>query len=237
MRWENGIATLALLAAWLPACAQQPGQVQLNIEQANRTLTVSAEDQVSAEPDVAILHVGFQTLPMDAKEAYAEGAKTSNDIVNALKQAGIADSAIHSEWQRLDSVYGKPHRFTLTQQWTVKATPQRAAEILDVAVNAGANNSGQIEWTVANMQALQDRVLEGAAARARAQAAVLASGMGVKLGALVYVTNQVSAPVFPVRPFVRMAEAAPQAAAAPPLAIEPNLVTQSASVYAVFAIE
>ena len=120
----------------------------------------------------------------------------------------------------------------------MKVKPERAAEILDVAVTAGATDSGQIDWAVENEQALEDKALEGAAERARAQAAVLAKGMGVKLGALVYVSNQVSAPMYPVRAYAN--NAAPMAAmAAPqqPLAIEPRKVVSSANVYAVFAIE
>lgn len=236
MSFMRELAIVGLLAGGVAAGAQQT-QVQLQIEPQNRTLTVTAQDEVSVDPDVAILHVGFQTLPADAKEAYAAGAKTSNDIVNALKQAGIAESAIHSQWQQLESVYGKPHKFMLVQQWTVKTTPARAAEILDVAVSAGANNSGDIDWTVENEQALADRALAGAAERARAQAAVLAKGMGVNLGKLIYASNELSAPVFPVRPLARFAAAEAKAPEAPPLAIEPHKVTRSASVYAVFAIE
>ncbi len=235
MLMRNGFAALAMLAGWTLAVAQQPGQPQLKIEPTNRTLTVSAENTVTVEPDVAILHVGFETQPTDAKSAYAAGTAASNAIINAIKQAGVPESAIRSEWQHLNSVYDKPHKFTLQQQWTVRVKPERAAEILDVAVTAGANNSGQIDWAVENEQALQDKALEGAAARVRAQAAVLARGMGVKLGTLVYVSNQVSSPVMPVRMYAM--KAAPMAGAPQPLAIEPHKVSSSANVYAVFAIE
>lgn len=236
MLLKQGIATIALFAGCLAATGQQPGQVELKIEPTNRTLTVNAQNQVSVDPDVAILHVGFETQPSDAKAAYASGAETSNAIVNALKQAGIAQDAIHSEWQRLNSVYQKPHKFTLQQQWTVKVKPERAAEILDVAVTAGATDSGQIDWTVENEQALEDKALEGAAARSRAQAEVLAKGMGVKLGALIYVSNQVSSPITPIRAYAMKAQTL-AGAPPPPLAIEPHKVERTASVYAVFAIE
>ena len=115
--------------------------------------------RVTVEPEVAILHVGFQTQPSDAKATYAAGAQTSNAIVTALKQAGIPETSIRSEWQRLDGAYGKPHKFTLAQQWTVRVPPERAAEILDVAVTAGATDSGQIDWAVENEQALADKAL------------------------------------------------------------------------------
>jgi hypothetical protein len=234
---KQAIAAFALLAGCVAAIAQQTSQVQLKIEPTNPTLTVSAEGRVTVDPDVAILHIGFQTQPTDVKSAYAGGAKISNDIINALKQAGIPETSIRSEWQRLDSASGKPHKFTLVQQWTVKTPPERAAEILDIAVAAGATDSGQIDWTVQDERALEDQALDQAAARARADAAVLAKGMGVHLGALVYVTNQISEQRF-VAAYAN--NGAPGGAfAAPPmtLAIEPRKVSREAAVYAVFAIE
>lgn len=234
---KKGIAMLALLAVCVAARAQQTSQVQLKIEPANRTLTVSAEGRVTVDPDVAILHIGFQTQPTDAKSAYAAGAKTSNDIINALKQAGIPETAIRSEWQRLDSASGKPHKFTLSQQWTVKTPPERAAEILDIAVGAGATDSGQIDWTVRDERALEDQALEQAASRARSEAEVLAKGMGVHLGALVYVTNQISTQTYMAAYANNGAPTGAFAAAPMTLAIEPRKVSREATVYAVFAIE
>jgi uncharacterized protein len=233
---RNGIAMIALLTGCVAAGAQQTCQVQLKIEPSNRTLTVSTEDRVTVDPDVAILHVGFQTQPKDAKGASAAGTATSNAIVSALKQAGVPESSIQSESQRINGVYGQPHKFTLQQQWTVRVKPERVAEILDVAVTAGATDSGQIDWTVENEHALEEKALENATARARAQADVLAKGMGVKLGALIYVSNLVSSPVTPVRPLaMELSRAA--VAPPPPLAIEPHKVERTASVYAVYAIE
>jgi len=230
------LAASALLATLLSAGAQQPGQPQLKIDSANRTLTVSAEEQVSVEPEVAILHVGFDTQLGDAKSVYADGAATSNAIISALKQAGIPDSAIRSESQYLQRDFTKPHKFKLTQQWTVRTTPERSAEILDIAITAGATNSGEIEWTVKDERALEEQALDRAAARAKENAAVLAKGMGVRLGALVYASNQISTPSFP-RPMVRAFGMAGKAEAAPPLAIEPQKVSRAASVYAVYLIE
>lgn len=234
MSIRSGFAMSALLAACAVTVAQQPGQPELKIDSANRTLMVSAQDTVTVEPEVAILHVGFETQPADAKSAYAQGTTTSNAIINALKQAGVPASAIRSEWQHLNSVYDKPHKFTLQQQWTVRVKPAQAAEMLDVAVSAGATNSGQIDWTVDDEQVLQDKALEGAAGRARSQAAILARGMGVKLGGLVYVSNLFAPSATPMRMF---AKAAPMANAAQPLEIEPHKVSSTATVYAVFAIE
>jgi uncharacterized protein len=241
MPLKHVLAAIALIAGCTSAVAQQTSQVQLKIEAANRTLTVSAEGRVTADPELAILHIGFETQPSDAKTAYATGAKTSNEIVSALKQAGIPETSIRSESQRLNSIGYKTHKFKLVQQWTVKTPPERAAEILDVAVSAGATDSGQIDWTVKDEKALEDQALEKASARARSDAEVLAKGMGVHLGALIYITNQISVPQEAYqRAFANnsggfMAQTTMETQAH--LAIEPRKVSRMASVYAVFAIE
>jgi uncharacterized protein len=230
MQRDLAFIASTLFLAIIPAAAQQPTQPQLKVDSSNRTLTVT--DSVSVEPDQAVLHIGFVTQPQDAKSAYAEGSRASNAIITALKQAGVPESAIRSESQYLDRDWStKLRKYTLHQDWTVKVAPEHAAEILDAAINAGATSSGQIEWTVKDEKALEAQ----APARARADAEVLAKGMAVRLGALVYVSNQMSAPSFP-RPMPMMAMKAANADAQP-LAIEPHQVSREATVYAVFAIE
>jgi hypothetical protein len=241
MYFKQAIAAFALLGGSM-AAAQQTTQVQLKIEPSNRTLTVSAEERVTADPEIAILHIGFETKPSDAKTAYEAGAKTSNEIINALKQAGIPETSIRSESQHLDRVYSGAHKFKLVQQWTVKTPPERVAEILDVAVGAGGTDSGEIDWIVKDDKALEELALEKATERARANADVLAKGMGVHLGALIYATNEISAPSN--RQLMSQATAnnsggfgeymtVPRER----LAIEPRKVSRTATVYAVFAID
>jgi len=231
-------AVTALLSIAPAILAQQPAPPELKIDSTNRTLAVTATETVIVEPDLAILHIGFSTPPASAKDAYASGAQTSNAILDALKRADVALADIRSQSQYLEPDYTEPksHRFRFSQQWTVRTTPTRAAEILDIAVTAGANNSGDIDWTVKDDPALADESLAKAAARARADAAELSKGMGVRLGSLIYVSNQLS-PLLP-RPFVAHTMFMSKSAEpAQPPAVEPNQVTRSATVYAVFAIE
>ncbi len=96
------VLAFAVSLAAISSAAQQTTQPQLKVDSSNRTLTVTAADSVSVEPDLAVLHIGFDTQPEDAKSAYADGARASNAIVAAVKQAGIAETAIRSESQYLD---------------------------------------------------------------------------------------------------------------------------------------
>jgi hypothetical protein len=238
MSAKRTIASFALLAGCTLAAAQQPSQLKLTIDSTHRTITVNADGRVSVDPDVAILHVGFETKPTDAKSAYADGARISNAIVDAIKQAGIPETSIRSEFQRLEPVDVKNHKFKLTQNWTVKTPPARAGEILDVAINAGATDSGEVEWTVQDIHALEDQALEQDTSRARDDAAVMAKANGAHIGNLLYITNQITASS---RNYLNTSNAEMQisagVASAPPLAIEPRKVVREATVYAVFAIE
>jgi uncharacterized protein len=233
------IALLAVLALVAAACAtaQQPGQPNLKIDSTNRTISVTATESVSVEPEVAVLHVGFETAPTDAKSAYAAGSRISNAIIAALKQAGVVESDIRSQSQYLAPDYSVPkqHKYKLAQQWTVSCTPARAAEILDIAIDAGATSSGAIEWNVKDEKALESQALDKAAARAKENAAALAKGMGVQLGRLIYVSNQVSGGNMPVPMMRTFAMKAADTTA--PLAVEPQKVAREATVYAVFTIE
>jgi len=57
MKARETIVLIAMLAGGVLASAQ----TELRIEPANRTLTVSAQGEVSVDADVAILHIGFET--------------------------------------------------------------------------------------------------------------------------------------------------------------------------------
>jgi uncharacterized protein YggE len=241
MNGKYVLTALAILAC-TRVFAQVPSQPQIKLDPTTRVITVSAEETVSVEPDLAIVHIGFESKVADAKAAYADGSRISNAIVAALKQAGLSDSAIRSESQRLEPVDPKNHKFKLVQTWTVKTAPEHAAEMLDTAISAGATDSGDIDWTVQDIHALEDEALDKATTRVRSDAAVMAKAGGAKLGWPLYISNQVSD--FGVRSRSNEVNAAQfdfgankMKAAAPPIAIEPHKVSRTATVYAVFAIE
>ncbi len=221
---------------------------QIQINKDNRTIAITATDTASAMADRATVHVGFVAYAPDAEGAYAKGSNTSNAIIGALTAKGIAKTDIQSESQsvaetqqyeldKLPPAEQAQRRFQVRQSWTVHTQADDAASVLNTAVNAGANSSGQIEWTVADEKALEAKAAGNALARARAIASQMAQGLGIQLGELIYASNQ--APESPRPIMMRSMElAAPQAMAkASPLAISAQKVERSATVYAVFAIQ
>jgi uncharacterized protein YggE len=76
-------------------------------------------------------------------------------------------------------------QFTVVQGWTVKVKPDDAARTLNTAINAGANESGWIEWSVQNENLLKAQASAKALESARGIAREMAEKLNVHLGRLV----------------------------------------------------
>ena len=187
------IALFALGTLNVAASAQT-----LNISKDNRTLSVSASDHAEADPDVADVHVGFTAYGADLASAYKSGSDLSNAVTAAIEKTGTPRSAIQSRTQRVErlddaqSKVRKGMRYSVVQTWIVTVDPKNAAVVLDAAVQAGANESGQIDWRMKDSVALDAEAVRRAMARAKAMAESLAGASGATLGQPVYITNNVS---------------------------------------------
>ena len=92
-------------------------------------------------------------------------------------------------------------KFQVQQSWNVKTAAANGAKVLDVAVKAGANQSGQMTWSVADQDALQAKAAKLALDRARQIAQQMAAGLSATLGPLVYASNE--APTRTPQPLMR----------------------------------
>ena len=225
------------------------GAQTIQVDRNNRTIAVTASDKASAEADTATVTVGFQVYAPDAATAYSKGSTVSNAILDALKKAGVADKAIESQDQKLNYTEFPPDdkntpdqraqkQFTLQQSWTVNCAAADAAKVLHAAIEAGANQSGNIDWDLKDRNNLQAQAAAKALVHARAVAAQMAEGLNAHLGALIYASNQTPGSRFNgVLNTETVSVTSKLVPAPPPLAIRPQQVEESATVYAVFAIE
>jgi uncharacterized protein YggE len=114
--------------------------------------------------------------------------------------------------------------------------PAEVARIVDVAVQAGANQTGQIEWMMRDSTQLERDAVSRATARALALAEEMATGLKVKLGPLVYATTEDQLTSSSTRNAVGYANAV-EPSQEQPLSIEAQRVERSVTVRAVFALE
>ena len=232
-------AVLAVGAGEGPASAQT---IQVNKE--NRTISVTATEHVTTMADVAVVHVGFLVYGRDKDAAYNAGTQTSGAIIHALGQAGISADAIESDSQGLAPVQNfqverltpaeiANRRYQVQQSWLVRTTPAEAAHVLDLAVLAGANQSGQIDWALKDESAAGADAAARALQRARSVANQMAQGLNARLGELLYASNESESSA--VRPVPMMAMHR-EADASKTLAISPRRIEKTATVRAIFAI-
>lgn len=239
-------AVLFVAAVAIPSYAQQ-----IVVNKDNRTIAVTTSADATADADTVTVQIGFIVYGADEDAAYALGSRTSNAIAAALKAAGIPQEAIQSESQEIAPVpnYGgdqnwtpaekADRKFQVQQSWSVKTAAADGAKVLDIAVKAGANQSGQMTWSVQDQDGLQAKAAKLALERARAIAQQMAGGLNSTLGPLVYASNEAPAREQPLMRIMNGRAPAPQAqdAKVAPLSINAHKVTASATVYAVFSIQ
>lgn len=225
--------------------------IQINRE--NKTIAISTTDEATAIADIAAVTVGFQVYGSSAESTYADGGKLSHAVLDALHNAGIDDKSIESSNQGLQqnrdfndkdtSEQRAKKQFIFRQSWVVSVAPKDAAQVIRVAIAAGANQSGAIDWRLSDRKALQARAAQAALVKARAVASQMADGLHVKLGELIYASNETpNARIYFARPrgeFTGSGAGGGVMASygnAPTLEIRPQTIREEATVYAVFAI-
>ncbi|MAS37094.1 MAG: hypothetical protein CL610_24050 [Anaerolineaceae bacterium] len=178
------VLVVGLLAAFAGATAAQ--------EYPPNTLTVDGFGQAFGEPDVVIVQLGVQTSSSDVMEAYNNANIAIQNVIDALKAAGIEDRDLQTTGLYLyqDTPFnpqtGEPgtepiYRVQNSLTVTVRDV-DTVGDIINIGVEAGANNIGGIPFSIDDPAALEQQAREAAIGDARQRAEELASLMGVELG-------------------------------------------------------
>jgi len=167
-----------------------------------RVFSVQATGIATADADSAVVHVGYKVFGADAQSAYSTASQTSKAIMDALLHLGLAKSAIESSgqliahtpaWELQQRPVSNDERqrmqFAVAQSWTIQVKPEGAADALHAAIEAGANESGWIEWKVSDPTALQAKASAQALANARTVAEATMKNAGAHLGQLISVNE------------------------------------------------
>ncbi|MCX7298724.1 MAG: SIMPL domain-containing protein [Hyphomicrobiales bacterium] len=176
------------------------GFTALPAKAAEKLITVTGEATVSVAPDAAAIRVGVSSSAKTAREASDGNAKQMTAVLAAIKEAGIADRDVQTSRLSL-----QPHR----------------------AIAAGANEMSGIEFVVSEQSKLLDQARDDAIADARRKAELFAKAAGVKVGQVLSIVEEGSAP--PQRPMVQ----AMRAGAVPVAPGEQTLRAQATVTYAI----
>ncbi len=155
---------------------------------APKSISVSAQGKVTAQPDVAYVTVGVTTQNKDMQEAQDNNAQTMNAMTEALKSAGLTEDDIKTTQYNAYPIYdyssgtNKIVNYEVNNQveLTIKDIT-RVGEYIDIAVNNGANMTNAISFGILDQQAIYNDALKLAVEAAKAKADTLAAAGGVKI--------------------------------------------------------
>jgi uncharacterized protein YggE len=193
--------------------------------------------QVAVEPDIASAQVGVQTFSADAVEAVTLNNTSTEAVLTALQALGIAEEDLQTRSfsispqrafseGRPDSVIG--FWVSNTVEMTLRDLGQ-VGQMLQVAVDSGANTIYGLQFTVADPDSVEDLARTKAVEDARRRADTLAEAAGVQVGDVVSMRES----SINVPSFFRGGADSDASSAVP---IEPGSVDVSATVEVVFSI-
>jgi uncharacterized protein YggE len=226
---KSCVLPAALLAAALASPALAQGDLQ-------PAISVSGEATISVPPDLAQIDAGVASDAKTAKDAAEANNAAMGKVLAALKGAGIDEKDVQTSRLSLQPQYapnraGPPSSVTgyrASNRVTIKLHDlTKVASVIDTLVAAGANDIGNVGFTVAQPSKLLDEAREKAVADARRKAEIYAKAAGVTLGAPLDITEGgTPAPMFRSK----MVAAAPMAVAGTPIAQGEETLSVSISV-------
>jgi uncharacterized protein YggE len=198
-------------------------------------IEVSAEAEVEAPADIALIDVGVSTQAASAAAAARDNAKRVEAVLGRLRSAVGQGGQIATGAYSLRPVYSNPRDGTEPRVMAYAAsnvlhvkTPDlaRVGELIDVAVQAGANQVQRIGFTLADSSAPHEAALRNAVTKARREADTAAAALGLKVAR---VHSAVVQDAGAVRPLMREAMVA-RADVATATPIEPGFIQVRARV-------
>jgi uncharacterized protein YggE len=199
------ILTAVMIAAiTLSACG--PATLVANPAAPQRTLSVTGTGMVIMTPDIAYINIGVHTEKPSATDAVAENNTQTQQVVDALKAAGVDVKDIQTT---NFSIYPNPQFDPQTNQKigttyvvdnTVNVTVRqldKLGDLLDTTVKAGANSVNSIQFDVFDKTKELKQARDLAVKDAQTQAQELSATAGITLGNVQTISffNNVPGPV------------------------------------------
>ncbi|SHG01789.1 SIMPL domain-containing protein [Ornithinibacillus halophilus] len=155
------------------------------------TIKVTGQGSVTLSPDRALITLGVSTESTSLQDAQSENATVMNRVINSISNQNIPRNNIQTKDFRIhpqyDYIEGKQvfrgYRVTNMIEVTVDDITQ-VGQIVDLAVNEGANEVQNIQFTVANSDLHYENALKISVNNARDKARTIAEELGVSVSSV-----------------------------------------------------
>jgi hypothetical protein len=201
---------------------------------ATRTIAVTGTGAVTAEADLAVIGVTIEARAETASEARDLVATRTDDLLAALREAGLPDDAVTTTRFAVRAEYDydregnrEPDGFFASHSFQIETAPDDAGRIVDVAVDAAGASVDRVAFTLTDetRDSLRAEALTRAVDAARADADAVAAAADVEVVGLASASVGGSVGPYPIAFDERAADTAGAATT-----FAPGPVTVSATV-------
>jgi len=195
----NSLSTLLLAAALAaptaPVLAQAPTPPAISAD--GTLLSVSATGEATRVPDVATLSAGVVTQAADANAALRANAAQMNRLMEAVREAGIAERDIRTSDLGVSPQYRRgdgqaPQISGYEARNTVNLTVRDIADlgaVIDALVAAGANQVYGPNFQIGEPGEAHDEARRAALETARARAELYGQALGLRVRRIVSISE------------------------------------------------
>jgi uncharacterized protein YggE len=175
------------------------GPAEAQEKRLERTVTVSAAGQVSAEPDLAHISTGVIAEATTAREALTLNSAAMTKLIAGLKDNGVDAKDIQTSSFHVEPRYNNPIEgqtaiitgYRVTNQVEVTARDlERLGEVMDSLVVLGANQMNGLSFDVSKAETLKDDARKDAIANALRRAKLYAQAAGAEVGEVIAIAEE-----------------------------------------------
>ncbi|MDD5218269.1 MAG: SIMPL domain-containing protein [Candidatus Omnitrophica bacterium] len=202
-------SVLVILAAvWLGV------DIYNKMSESENVITVSATSEVYAKPDLALSVFSVLSEAKTVAEALQDNTSKMNAIIAFVKSQGVEDKDVKTtnfsvspryEWHELTSCSSSycPSEervlvgYEVSQSLQVKIRDlTKVGEIIQGATDAGANQVGDLQFTIDNEDTLKEEARGKAIEEVKAKAGSLASQLGIRLVKIIQFNESGETPIY-----------------------------------------
>lgn len=157
------------------------------------TITVSDQAEVYAQPDLALAIFSVKTEKKTVTQAMTENTEKMNEIIDFIKETGVEEKDLKTTtfniYPRYDYVRGirilVGYEVTQSLQTKIRNL-EKIGQIIQGATDAGANQVGDLQFTIDQPDEFKKQAREEAIKKAKDRAEEIADQLGINL---VRITN------------------------------------------------
>jgi uncharacterized protein YggE len=166
----------------------------------DKVIHVSGTGMVKTDPDRVEISLAVETENPDVKIAQQENAIRMNQVIEALKAAGLTSEDMKTTGYNIypvtdydgNSLWGKEAKYyRVTNTLLITLTDiSKAGEVIDIAVKSGANRVNSVSFTLSDekYETVRSEALIDAVEKAKADADVVSAALGVRIVSVKEVT-------------------------------------------------